>query len=62
MDLVRPNRGEQGHDKIWKVRPLIVELVSSFKDHFYIEQNVSVHEFMIKGKEKNPIKQCLTYQ
>ena len=36
-----------------------VELLSSFKDHFYIGQNVSVDEIMIKGKGKNPTKKYL---
>ena len=58
-DLTRPKKGEQGYDKIWKIRPMFVELVPSFQDHFYIGQNVSVDEIMIKGKGKNPIKQYL---
>lgn len=58
-DLTRPKKGEQGYDKIWKIRPMFVELVPSFQDHFYIGQNVSVDEIMIKGMGKNPIKQYL---
>ena len=38
---------------------MFVELVPSFQDHFYVGQNVSVDEIMIKGKGKNPIKQYL---
>ena len=58
-DLSRPKKGEQGYDKIWKIRPMLVALVPSFQDHFYIGQNVSVDEIMIKGKGENPIKQYL---
>lgn len=58
-DPTRPRKGEPNYDKIWKIRPLFVELVPSFQDHFYIGQNVSVDEIMIKGKGKNPIKQYL---
>ena len=32
-------------------------LRKSFKDNFYLSQNVSVDEAMVKGKGKNPVKQ-----
>ena len=58
-DLTMPKKGEQGYDKIWKIKPMFVELVPSFQDHFHIGQNVPVDEIMIKRKGKSPIKQYL---
>lgn len=58
-DATRPARNEPGYDKIWKLRPLFKKLVDSFQEKFYIGQNVSVDEMMVKGKGKNPLKQYL---
>lgn len=51
--------GQPGHDKLFKLRPFLQALRTSFREYFYIGQNVSVDEHMVKGKGRNPNKQYM---
>ena len=51
--------GQPGHDKLFKLRQFLQTLRNTFRDHFYIGQNVSVDEHMVKGKGRNPFKQYM---
>ncbi|XP_070175355.1 piggyBac transposable element-derived protein 4-like [Littorina saxatilis] len=57
--IPRPRPGQPGFNKLWKVQPLFDILLADFQEKYYIGQNVSVDEMMVKGKGKNPVKQYL---
>ena len=52
-------RGQPGHDKLYKVRPLIESLNTAFRDIYYPTCELSVDERMIGFKGRLGFKQCL---
>lgn len=52
-------RGNEGYDKLHKVRPLIDMVDQTFKDHYMPNQNQTVDEAMIKYKGRFSIKQYM---
>ena len=55
----RPRPGMPDYDTLWKDKDLFQLLVKAFREKFYIGQNVSVDEMMVKGKGENPLTQYL---
>lgn len=51
--------GQDGHDKLFKLRPFLQTVRTTIRDHFYIGQNVSIDKHMVKGKGRNPFKQYM---
>lgn len=46
--------GEEGHNKLFKLGNLLQTLRTTFRDHFYVGQNVCIDEHMVKGKGRKP--------
>lgn len=52
-------KGQQGYDKLYKVRPLIEKLNQSFQSHYIHSSYLSVDESMILFKGRSSIKQYM---
>ena len=56
---VQPSRGQQGFDKLYKLRPLLELLVKNYKDCYTPSQNLSIDESMISFKGRLSFLQYL---
>lgn len=54
-----PKRGETGYDKLYKIRPLLDRLNSSFVNECYATKSQSIDEAMIKFKGRSSLKQYM---
>ena len=52
-------RGQENHDKLFKIRPLLDAIVAAFKDEYRRKQNLSVDEAMVKFKGQLSMKQYM---
>ena len=52
-------RGQPGHDRSFKIRPMICSLVEAWQDAYDIEKSVSVDECMIAFKGRVSIRQYM---
>ncbi|XP_041355399.1 piggyBac transposable element-derived protein 4-like [Gigantopelta aegis] len=50
-------RGEEGHDRLFKVRPVIDMVIPMFKDLFVPQKELSLDEMTIAFKERSTLKQ-----
>ena len=58
MSVIIPH-GQPGHDKLYKVRPLIESLNTAFRDIYYPTCELSVDERMVGFKGRLGFKQYL---
>ena len=52
-------RGQDGHDRLYKIRPLITYLISSFKNSYIPDRELSVDESMVSYKGRLSFLQYL---
>ena len=52
-------RGQPGHDRSFKVRPMISSMVEAWQDAYDIEKSVSVDECMIAFKGRVSMRQYM---
>lgn len=53
----KKKKGEEGHDKVAKVRPLVSALNKQFTEHYRPSTHQSVDESMIAFKGRSALKQ-----
>jgi len=52
-----PLRTDPGHDRLFKVRPLLKKMQDTFDENYYPGQNVSVDKSMVQFKGRCTMKQ-----
>lgn len=58
-NCLQPKKGEDGYDKLYKIRPLVNILSSTFMANFHPNENQSVDESMLKFKGRISFRQYL---